>query len=181
MFDKKFVSPEVMRIVTISNKHGIQELLHQLPKNLKLRTLGSQEISRRCQNLMSCSLVLNLAPKLKFCQYQQKILEKRKLNFSRRVLFHRKAAVRPKYFGQDCLRKEYFCCNSPPSNLIYLTILVTIRVLIQFYPKIRATNWQKSVKICFTWELLFQSFQRGPNLVLKAFEIWCIMFSRKIK
>ena len=46
-----------------------------------------------------CSVLL---PKLRFCQYQQKILEKQKLNFSRRVLFHRKTTVCLKYFGQDC-------------------------------------------------------------------------------
>ena len=39
-FDKIFVSPQVKRIVIISNKHGIQELPHELPNDLRLRTLG---------------------------------------------------------------------------------------------------------------------------------------------
>ena len=41
MFDKIYVSPQVKRIVIISNKHGIQELSHELPNDLRLRTLGN--------------------------------------------------------------------------------------------------------------------------------------------
>ena len=41
MFDKIFVSPQVKRIVIISNKHGIYELPHELPNDLRLRTLGN--------------------------------------------------------------------------------------------------------------------------------------------
>ena len=37
MFDKIFVSPQLKRIVIISNKHGIYEL----PNDLRLRTLGN--------------------------------------------------------------------------------------------------------------------------------------------
>ena len=96
-----FLSPQVKRI-TISYKHGIYELPHKLPNDLRL-TLGNQEISRS-QNFTElyiawCSVSL---PKLKFCQYQQKILQKLKLNFSLRVLFHRKTTVCLKHFGQDC-------------------------------------------------------------------------------
>ena len=38
MFDEVFVSPQVKRIVIISNKHGIYELPHELPNDLGLRT-----------------------------------------------------------------------------------------------------------------------------------------------
>ena len=41
MFDKIFVSPQVNRIVIISNKHGIYELPHELSNDLRLRTLGN--------------------------------------------------------------------------------------------------------------------------------------------
>ena len=41
MFDEVFVSPQVKRIVIISNKHGIYELPHELPNDLRLRTLGN--------------------------------------------------------------------------------------------------------------------------------------------
>ena len=41
MFDKTFVSPQVKRIVIISNKHGMYELPHQLPNNLRLKNLGN--------------------------------------------------------------------------------------------------------------------------------------------
>ena len=112
MFDKMFVSPQVKRIVIINNKHGIYELPHEMPNNLRLRKLGNiKKISKLHRIIAWCSVLL---PKLKFCQYQQKILEKQKLNFSCRVLFHRKTTVCLKYFGKDCLCKQYFASNSPP-------------------------------------------------------------------
>ena len=44
MFHKIFVSPQVERIVIISNKHGIYELPYKLPYNLRLRTLDPHGI-----------------------------------------------------------------------------------------------------------------------------------------
>ena len=41
MFDKIFVSPQVKRIVIISNKHGIYELPHELLNNVRLKTIGN--------------------------------------------------------------------------------------------------------------------------------------------
>ena len=41
MFDKIYVLPQAKRIVIISNKHGIYELPHELPNDLRLRTLGN--------------------------------------------------------------------------------------------------------------------------------------------
>ena len=41
MFDKIFLSPQVKRIVITSNKHGIYELRHELPNDLRHRTLGN--------------------------------------------------------------------------------------------------------------------------------------------
>ena len=39
MFDKIFFSPQEKRSVIISNKHGIYELTHELPKDLRLKLL----------------------------------------------------------------------------------------------------------------------------------------------
>ena len=39
MFDEIFLSPQVKRVVINNNKHGIQELPHELPNDLSLRTL----------------------------------------------------------------------------------------------------------------------------------------------
>ena len=36
MFDQIFLSPQVKRSVTITNKHGISELSHELANDLKL-------------------------------------------------------------------------------------------------------------------------------------------------
>ena len=39
MFYQIFPSPQVKRIVIISNKHDVYELPHKLPNNLRLRIL----------------------------------------------------------------------------------------------------------------------------------------------
>ena len=62
MFDKIFVSLQVKRIVIISNKHGIYELPHELPNDLRLRKFGN---IKKISKLQNYSLVLSLAPKLK--------------------------------------------------------------------------------------------------------------------
>ena len=73
----------------------------ELPNDLRVRTLGNmKKISKLDRIIVWCSVLL---PKLKFCQYYQKILEKWKLNFSGTVLFDRKTTLCLKYFGQDCL------------------------------------------------------------------------------
>ena len=41
MFYQIFLSPQVKRIVIISNKHGIYELPHELPNDLRLMKLGN--------------------------------------------------------------------------------------------------------------------------------------------
>ena len=52
MFEKIFESPQVKPTVIIRNKHGIYELPHELPNDLRLRALGNEEISRRSQNFI---------------------------------------------------------------------------------------------------------------------------------
>ena len=45
-------SPQVKRSVIISNKHGIYELLHELPNDLRLRKLGKiKKISELARNI----------------------------------------------------------------------------------------------------------------------------------
>ena len=65
MFDKIFVSPKAKRIENISMKHRIYELPHELMNDLRLKTLGNKQVSRRSQNFMNRRLRLNLAPKIK--------------------------------------------------------------------------------------------------------------------
>ena len=64
MFGKMLVSPQV-RIVIISNKHGICELPHQLPNDFRLTTSVNWEIRRGSENMKTLSLVLYLAAKIK--------------------------------------------------------------------------------------------------------------------
>ena len=53
MFDQIFFSPEMKQNVIISNKHGIYELPHELPNDLR-----SQKIRKHQQNLKTslCSI-----------------------------------------------------------------------------------------------------------------------------
>ena len=74
MFDKIFVSPQVKRMVIMSNKHviiskkhGIYELAHDLPNDLRSRMLGKiKKISKLHRIIAWCSVLLS---KLKFSQY----------------------------------------------------------------------------------------------------------------
>ena len=69
MFYQIFLSPKVKRSAIISNKHGIYELPHELPNDLRLTNLGSQEI-RKVQENLKTSKSYNLVPsppsKIKF-------------------------------------------------------------------------------------------------------------------
>ena len=49
MFYQIFHSPQVKRGAIISNKHGMYELPHEFPNNLRLRVLGNQEKSGESQ------------------------------------------------------------------------------------------------------------------------------------
>ena len=44
-----FFSPQVKQRLIISNKHGIYELPHELPNDLRLRILGNKEILGKSQ------------------------------------------------------------------------------------------------------------------------------------
>ena len=52
MFYQIFFSPQGKRSTIITYKHGIYELAHELPNNLRLRISGNQEISGKCLNFM---------------------------------------------------------------------------------------------------------------------------------
>ena len=105
MFHQIFLSPQVKRIMIISNKHGIYELPHELlnkiyPHGIFAAGGGLSAHTRK----------------------------KKKLNFFHTALFHTNTKVCLIYFGQDCLWKQYFVSNLPqvPSTLICFTILVTL-------------------------------------------------------
>ena len=48
MFYQIFLSPQAKRWAIITDKHGIYELPHELPNDLRLRILGNSEISGMC-------------------------------------------------------------------------------------------------------------------------------------
>ena len=47
-----FVSPQVKRCAIITYKHGIYELPHEFPNDLRLRILAHYQMSETCQNLI---------------------------------------------------------------------------------------------------------------------------------
>ena len=52
MFYQFFLSPHMKRSANISNKNGIYELSHELPKDLRLRIVRNHEKSGKSQNFM---------------------------------------------------------------------------------------------------------------------------------
>ena len=48
MFYQIFFSPQIKRWAIITYKHGVYELPHELPNDLRLRILGNSEISGKC-------------------------------------------------------------------------------------------------------------------------------------
>ena len=120
-------------------------------------------ISKLHGKITQCLVFLQ---KTKFCEHQQKAPWKWMLNFSRCVLFHMKTCVFLKYFVRACLLKQLFALNSPqiPSNLICLTISVTLRYLTQFLA-IGTVN--KDIKCKITFCRLFPEpvfcFQLTPD------------------
>ena len=60
-----FLSPQVKRWTIITYKHGIYELLHELPNDLRLRISEDYEISGNCLNFIEFhSLVPSLPAKM---------------------------------------------------------------------------------------------------------------------
>ena len=46
------LSPQVKRCAIITDKHGIYELSHELPNDLRLRILANLEIPENCLNFI---------------------------------------------------------------------------------------------------------------------------------
>ena len=52
MAQQIFISPQVKRSMTISNKYAIDELSHELLNDLRLKILGNKKTSRKPQNFI---------------------------------------------------------------------------------------------------------------------------------
>ena len=57
MFYQVFISPQVKRCAIIAYKHGMYELPHELPNNLRLSILGNYKISGKCLNFIEWSKI----------------------------------------------------------------------------------------------------------------------------
>ena len=97
-----FFSPQVKRCAIITYKHGIYELPHELPNDLSqdLRKLENiRKVPELDRMILQCAVFLQ---KQKFCQFQQKTLEKQISNFSCSALFQVKTRVSLKQILTDC-------------------------------------------------------------------------------
>ena len=66
MFDLDFLSPQVKRWAIITYNHGIYELPHESPNDLRLTILGNKKISGKGINLIEC-LAASPPAKMKVC------------------------------------------------------------------------------------------------------------------
>ena len=128
-----------------SNKHSTYELPHESLNNLRLRILGKQEISEKSQNFIKskCSTQPDFQNK-NFANNSKNLL-KIEIELFLNTLLHLKTRVCLKYFVHHCLCKQFLVSKPPQatSNLICLTILVTLRPVTQFSFKSRATKLKK--------------------------------------
>ena len=82
MFYQIFLSPQVKRWSIITYNHGIYELPHELPNDLRFRILGNQEISEKCLNLIeSCPSAQSPLQKETFVNTSRKLLKNKNYTF----------------------------------------------------------------------------------------------------
>ena len=86
-----FLSPHLKRYAIVTYKHGIDELPHELPNDLRLVIIGNQEISGKCPSVQS------LCQNENFVNTSKKTLEKQKINVTRSALFHMETRVSLRY------------------------------------------------------------------------------------
>ena len=96
-----FVSPQAKRILIICNKHGIYEVLHELPNNWILWDLRKWWNIRKISNIRRIIVQCSVFQNEDFVNTSKNLLKNRNC-FSRCALFHMKIRVFFKYFGHDC-------------------------------------------------------------------------------
>ena len=79
MFYQIFISPQAKRCVIITYKHGIYELPHELPNDLRLKEIRKYQESLK--NSYNDSLVPSLPAKMKILLILAKISSKTEITF----------------------------------------------------------------------------------------------------
>ena len=138
MFYEIFVSPQVKRRVILTYKHGIYVLSHQILKDLS--KLGAIRKVSKPDSMTPQHPVP--PPKRKLRQHFELPIQEPHQNFPRSALSHAKARSSLQYPVNNCPCKPPFDSNKPqtPTNLISLTILVTLRSFTLLYPMIRTVK-----------------------------------------
>ena len=73
-----FVSPQLKRCVIITYKHGINELSHELPNDLRIRILGNLGYLRKLSEIYEMTVECRVFfPDKSFCNTRRKLLKNR--------------------------------------------------------------------------------------------------------
>ena len=101
MLHQIFLSPQEKRYAIITYKHGIYELPHELPNDLRLTKLGNIRKVSKPHRMIAQRPAPSAQPPCQnesFVNTRRKLLDgKQKLNLSRCALFHMKTRVSFKY------------------------------------------------------------------------------------
>ena len=129
MFYQIFLSPQVKRWVIITYKNGMYKLPHNLPNDLKLRILGNQEISGKCLNFIESQPSAQSPRQNKsFVNISRKLLKK-EIKLFRLCPISDQNQSQSQIFCALLSLETFFDSNllQTPSNLISLTVLVTLQ------------------------------------------------------
>ena len=110
------LSPQVKRCVIITYKHGIYELPHELPNDLRLRILKNCKIWGKRLIFVEWYPSVQSSFQNENFLYPSKNFLKKKLKFFRKALLQMKIRVSLKYFVFDCFWKPVFDFISPQTR-----------------------------------------------------------------
>ena len=127
-FYQIFVSQNVKRCAIITYKHSIYELSYKQSNYLRLRILENQEVWRKCVNFIesqrsaqsSCQRKNLLIPAKNLCKTEIKL-------FLVVRYFPWKPRVSLRYFANGWLFFSGPKLLKTPSNVLFFTILITLR------------------------------------------------------
>ena len=117
LFYQIFLSPKVKQCPIIFYKHGTCELPNELLNDLRFRILGKQELWWQILNFIELQpSAQSFYQNESFVNTRRNLLKKKKLTFSRCVLFHMKTRVSLKSIFESLSVENFFLiqtCQRP--------------------------------------------------------------------
>ena len=149
MFYQTFVWPQVKGRMIVSNKLVYTSCLTSYRTTKVWRSSEIRKVQNNVETLWKYNLVPSLPPKNKILPLLAKLsLKKKKLNFFRSALYDMETRVLLIYFVRVSLWKQCFGSKLRQLswNSIFLTILLTLRSLMQMQPKNKKLIFKKMLK-----------------------------------